>query len=306
MKEQKNKPNFLIVGAAKSGTTSLYHYLSNHPQVYMSTPNKEPKYFIWKKFVNLKTDNPIHDEFIQNSTICNQDEYLNLFHQAGEAKAIGEGSVMYLYYYQMAIQNIKKELGDIKIIIMLRNPVERAYSAYTHLVRDHSEFNSFDKALAIEEDRITQNYAPLYHYRKVGLYYEQVKAYMENFSNVKVIIFDDFIKSTEKNMKEIYDFLEIDSDFIPNNYKKIYNKSGIPNNKWLHSIITKPNLIKDGLKIIIPNKMIKKVIENVKDRNLKRVKMSKATEKELLNYYESDVIKLQALINQNLSHWMVN
>ena len=124
-------PNFLIVGAAKSGTSSLHNYLNQHPDIFLPTYNihgvkvKEPRFLISK----LVKDR-LHEG------IWTLEEYQSLFFNCVDYSAVGESTVLYLYYYEEAIKNIKKYLGNnIKIIIMLRNPIERAYSAYNFLVR---------------------------------------------------------------------------------------------------------------------------------------------------------------------------
>ena len=143
----KNKlPNFLIVGAAKSGTSSLHNYLNQHHQVFMPSYNKEgmkvkePRFLI-KDLVQHRLHNGI----------WTFEEYQSLFDDVKDEKAIGESTVLYLYYYKHAINNIKQYLGeDMKIIIMLRNPVDRAYSAFHHVSRGFKENNSFEKSLEIE------------------------------------------------------------------------------------------------------------------------------------------------------------
>ena len=107
-------PNFLIVGAAKSGTTSLYQYLHEHPEIFMSG-NKEPRFFISSVFTNMSSDDPRYSALL-DLTITEYDEYTKLFRDAGKYKAIGEATATYLYYYQEAIPNIKKYLNDVKII----------------------------------------------------------------------------------------------------------------------------------------------------------------------------------------------
>ena len=143
----KNKlPNFLIVGAAKCGTSSMHNYLNQHPEVFMPSYNKygmkvkEPRFLI-KDLVQNRLHNGIWDF----------EEYKSLFSDVMGEKAIGESTVLYLYYYQHAIKKIKENLGkDVRIIIMLRSPVDRAYSAFQHVSRGFQESNSFEESLDIE------------------------------------------------------------------------------------------------------------------------------------------------------------
>ena len=207
----KNKlPNFLIVGAAKSGTSSLHNYLNQHHQVFMPSYNKEgmkvkePRFLI-KDLVQHRLHNGI----------WTFEEYQSLFDDVKDEKAIGESTVLYLYYYNHAINNIKHYLGeDVKIIIMLRNPADRAYSAFHHVSRGFKENNSFEKSLEIEKGRMEreENLTPMVMYKEMGMYYEMVKAYMRSFKNIHIILYEDFRDNIESEMNKIYDFLGISND----------------------------------------------------------------------------------------------
>src|ERR1700753_3266246 len=135
-------PNFLIVGAAKSGTTSLFHYLKQHPDIFLPE-FKEPHFF-----VSALVKNKVY------SWIEEKQEYENLFAGASAYHKRGEASVTYLYYYKIAIPNILSLLGrSTKIIVILRNPVERALSAYNYTYKNNPSENnpSFEKALEFEQ-----------------------------------------------------------------------------------------------------------------------------------------------------------
>ena len=170
-------PNFLIVGAAKSGTSSLHNYLNQHHQVFMPTYTeaglkvKEPRFLIKEK-VKHRLPKGIWDF----------ETYKSLFVQANNDMAIGESTVLYLYFYKEAIKNIKKYLGEeIRIIIMLRNPIDRAYSAYSFASRTHQENQSFRKALTSAQLRYNKdkNLSPMILYKELGMYYQMVRAYSQ-------------------------------------------------------------------------------------------------------------------------------
>jgi len=146
----KNKlPNFLIVGAAKSGTSSLHQYLIQHPDIFMPSYNKEGKNVKEPQFlIKEKVEKRLH------FGVWDWEEYKALFDDSGEYKSVGESTVFYLYYYKESIKNIKFRLGDdVKIIIVLRNPIDRAYSAFQHVSRSVKENLSFEEALKREENR---------------------------------------------------------------------------------------------------------------------------------------------------------
>ncbi len=136
-----NKPNFLIVGVARCGTTSLFHYLSQHPELEASRV-KEPKYFSNASATNR---NGPGDSLINFSEIKTQEAYSRLWSSMARLKF--EASSDYFYHFNETIKRIKNEIGDIPIIIALRNPKERSFSSYMNLVRDSREDLTFEQAL---------------------------------------------------------------------------------------------------------------------------------------------------------------
>jgi hypothetical protein len=298
-------PNFLIVGAAKSGTTSLYHYLNQHPEVHMS-PIKEPK-FITSHFLRFPS-NGIGDACIQKDAVKFYDDYCQLFSASRDIKAVGEASADTLYYYKQAIKWIKKLIKDPKVIIILRNPIERAYSAYMSLIRERREFLSFEEALKQEEKRKNNNWEYIWYYKDVGLYYNQVKAYMEQFSRVKVYLFDDLKNNNLDLIKDLHEFLEVDSSFVPDISIK-YNISGVPKNILLHKFLTETNVLKavmkPFLKIIMSDKRMELTVEKMKIRNLKRPHMTENVRTHMVKFFHEDILRLQKLINRDLSNWLI-
>ena len=201
--QSHNKPNFLVVGAAKSGTTSLFNYLTQHSDIYIPEV-KECRFFsqLPKNYKGLGA------EFFPNSGITDERVYFKLFCEH-EDKVCGDMSNDYLYYYEKSIKNIKKYLGnEIKIVIVLRNPIDRAYSNYMHHIRDGWENISFEQALDDENRRIEENWGWSYHYVKTGMYYYQVKAYLDNFRQTKIYFFEE-LKFKDSLLKDLYAFLEV-------------------------------------------------------------------------------------------------
>ena len=299
----KNKlPNFLIVGAAKSGTSSLHNYLNQHPEVFMPSYNsegmkvKEPRFLI-KDLVKNRLHNGV----------WNWEEYKSLFDDVIDEKAIGESTVLYLYYHKEAIKNIKEKLGnDVKIIIMLRNPSDRAYSAFQHVSRGFKEQNSFEESLEMEDGRLERegNLTPMVMYKDMGLYHETVKSYQENFSNVHVIIYDDFRDNTENEMKKTYQFLGI-SENEDIDYVTRHNVGGKrwKNDKVKH-LFMKENPIKSVIKRIIPRRLRKGLRNNLVTASTNKVLLMKDQTRIMLNdFFREDVRKLSDLLNRDLTHW---
>jgi hypothetical protein len=308
-------PIFLIVGAAKSGTTSLYNYLKAHPEIFMSEI-KEPCFFS-----SYKVPYDIFEKNIypagKDTLVRDLENYTKLFRDANYKKinAIGEASTHYLFQYKETINNIKEvyknykiNFSDIKIIIILRNPIEAAYSNYTMWNMKGKEVESFEKAIENSPKRLEDKYFNTAYINKFK-YYDEVSAYKNNFNNVKVFLFEDLKKNPEKLLKETLDFLKINEiDFIPNNLGSKYNPSGKPKNKLIASFISTDNTIKNILKpivnFILPEDIKMDLINKVKSMNLEKEQMSSKMKKHLTEIYKEDIIKTQNLIERDLSDWL--
>lgn len=237
-------PDFIIVGAAKSGTTSLYNYLNQHPQVCMSSM-KEARYLAY--FGNEqnykgygKNGNRIMQSY-DSSMPKSMRDYLNLFSKEKANQIKGDCSPAYLYLPQTA-EKISELIPNVKIIMILRNPIERAYSSYLHMRRENAEIKSFIQALREEKKRIQDNAGLPWRYVDMGKYNEQISRYKSYFKseNIKIVLYDDLKNNPQQFIKDIYRFLSIDSEFKPDMRRKD-NVSGIPKNYFLYNLISKIN-----------------------------------------------------------------
>ena len=290
-------PNLLIVGAAKSGTTSLHNYLNQHPEVFMCNP-KEP-HFLINKEIGLKRILVGIDDF---------QEYEKLFFAGKENKYRGESSVMYLMYPDIVIPKIKELFGDeTKIIIMLRNPVDRAYSGFQHVKRYNvNETSTFEKAWEISEERYFSNtvITPASRYQELGLYYNQVKSYFGKLQYVHVIIYDDYKADFKGEMHKVFDFLAIDKINI-----NIEERHMIGDWQWendrMKKIMIKKNSLRSFLKIIIPFKSLRKMLRiKIKQSTTNKVlEMKKETRQMLQEFYKEDVANLSELLDRDLNYW---
>jgi len=298
-------PNFLIVGASKSGTTSLYHYLKQHPEVFMPQ-KKEPRFFISSICKNINPGDPRYEYYIKSSTFT-FGAYVKLFEGAEREKAIGEATTLYLYRYETAIPQIKKFLGDVKIIAILRNPVARAFAHHTHSLRDQLEVLSFERCLELEEERKVANWATAHFYKGAGLYYRQVKAYIENFDRVKVALHDDLAEDALGLTQDMYEFLEVDRSFAPDTRTK-YQVTGIPKSRFFYEFLDVfQDVSKPIVRVILPKEKRSqwyKYLKALKVKTLVKPEMKPETREYLKNVFREDVLKLQDLLNRDLSHWL--
>lgn len=292
-------PNFLIVGAAKSGTTSLYYNLKKHPQIYMPDNIKESYFLTGNDFSDI---NPVGGNYGENS-ITTIEEYELLFSDAIGCDVIGEVTTGYLYFYKETIPNIKKYLGSPKILIVLRNPVSRAYSNYLHHVRDGYENCSFEEAIRLQERRNRENYWWGYQFIKAGRYYLPVKAYMDEFDSVKVMLFDDLKKNPSGFYCEIMQFLNVDANYACFSSEK-YNKTGVPKSFMLNSFLNKPSVMKGIIKNLVPSSLRKQMRNKISQYMLEKPEMNLDTKEYLINVFKDDIEKLSALIGRDLMHWL--
>lgn len=294
-------PNFLIIGPAKSATTSLYHYLNQHPQIYMS-PVKEPRFFAYEG------EKPAFagpgDEFFANSSITDIDSYRALFTGVKDEVAIGEASPNYLYLPKAA-NRIRHHIPDAKLIAILRNPAERAYSHFMHNIRDGFEpLTDFGQALSEEQNRIGNNWAPRWHYRSQGFYYAELTRYFENFerNQIKIFLYEEFGPNTSAAVRDLFRFLHVDDEFAPDVSTR-YNVSGIPQNKFVNTILKQHRRLQTFSRRFIPQKL-RRIALNVRNNNLVKPTISAEIRDELMDGYKEDIQQLEKLIERDLSAWM--
>jgi|APSaa5957512535_1039671.scaffolds.fasta_scaffold57419_2 hypothetical protein len=298
-------PNFLIVGAAKSGTTSLYHALKQHPDIYMSEKNKEPHFFCRKSYGEVGMGTPMAKESIKY-LVQDWEEYKNLFKSVKNEKMIGEASTGYLYKHEESIYEIKKNIGNVKIIIILRNPVDRAFSAYSHLKQNQFETLDFNSALRAEKERKSKKWDNFFMYADYGMYCKQVEAYMVNFSNVKIVLFDDFKSDTKQVVADIYNFLGVNDDFIPN-FSVKFNATGKVRYKFINNFFHQKSVLKTAIKpllsIFIPKSQRKIIANKIKNKNLMKQKIPPNDRSTLEKKFNKEIDCVESLIGRNLDCW---
>lgn len=299
----KKLPNLLIVGAAKCGTSSLHKYLDQHPEIFMSKV-KEPR-FISSQVTPFPLNGP-GDHKVEAWYVKNYEDYVKLFEGSGDYPVVGESSADTLYFYQGTIPVIKQYLGDPKIIIMLRNPVKRAFSAYQHLVRDMREDLSFEDGLVEEHNRIKNNFELIYHYTTASLYYDSVKAFLDNFSSVKIILTEEQESRPQQVLRDIFRFLNVDPNCDVNTEIR-YNISGKPKSQWLHQFFFEGNMARKLAQPIVRSLFSHetriRIAQKIQEKNLTRLTINPDTKKKLQDFFEEDIQNLEKLLNRDLSLW---
>ena len=300
-------PNFLIIGAAKSGTSSLYAYLKQHPQIYLC-PTKETNFFAFEgeeiNFPGLRQNESTKS--YQAGFKTDLESYQKQFKPKDSEIAIGEACPSYLYIPKAA-ERIKQYIPDVKLIVILRDPIQRAYSNFLHHIRDRVEhYENFIEALEAEEWRIQKGWWWGFHYRNAGLYFEQLKRYFELFdrNNITVYLYEDFKVNPLLILENIFQFLSVDDKFIPNVSAK-YNRTAIPKNRTLDALIKESSPIKSIYQLLVPNKLRKNLTAKLTNLNPTiKPQISPELRKELIPLLREDILKLQELIQQDLSKWL--
>ena len=299
-------PNFIIVGAAKCGTTSLYHYLMQHPEVYMSS-RKEPTFLCGGA---MRKSTGHGDALHASRAVKTFDDYCRLFEKGIGKKAVGEASTSTLFHFEWSILAIQRYLGDPRIVIILRDPVARAYSAYNYQVMYGWEQLSFADALNNEEKRDRKGYWWHWNYRNCGLYARQVHAFQEKFSHVQVLLYDDLEINANALIRALYTFLEVDPDFIPDISRR-HNITGVPRWGIMNDLFNKPKRLHKiartiGGAILGADRWVR-LRERLRTTNLQEPPlMEPEIEHELRRFYRADILKLQDYIGRDLSFWLEN
>ena len=291
-------PNFMCIGAAKSATTTLYDILRQHPEVYIPS-FKEPHFF----------DIP---ENYENGIEWYKKNY---FKKIKKEKCIGDFTPSYLFEKQ-APERICNALGkDVKFIVLLRNPVDRAYSHYLHSVRDEHEHLDFEQALKGEKNRLEQyakedNYLSYlrHSYFHQGLYGDMVERYLQCFPLEQFLFIhfeEEFLQQREYAISSILDFLGINNKAALKIDLKS-NPASKSRSKIMKKIMKKKGWWRVLLKWMIPSLKIRQIIKN----KLQRLNISKFTPKSLnqavkekmyADYFAEDVSKLEQLIDRKMN-----
>ncbi len=296
-------PNFLIIGAAKCGTTALFEYLEQHPEVFLCDP-KEPNYLaLGEERPTFR--GPGDDVTINANSIVGWSRYQKLFSRAGNAKAIGEASVSTLYFPE-SIERIHTHLPNAKIICMLRQPAERAYSAFSFMhMRAFEPCQQFTEALADEPRRIAERWHHIWHYRGMSNYHQQLLPYYNAFGRdrMRVYLFDDFKANPAAILRDCFQFLEIDPEFIPSQEPSPH-VSGMPKSRLLQSLYSRARWARALLRSVVPKSMKRNLQKRFAKMNLERVPLDPQLRAELTDSFRTDILRLQDLLDRDLSVWL--
>ena len=301
-------PDFLIPGAARSGTTALYEHLRKHPDVFMPD-EKEPMFLsLWNMDKRMEWQVA---EVVERCTIVDMDDYLNLFQDAGKDQKCGEASVWYLYDHDTVIRNIQKIYGEraaeLKIVILLRNPVQRAWSHYLLKCSRMKEPLSFEEAVQpnVIQQRMKKDFSYSYDYIGFGMYSEQIPAWQDAFPNIRIWIHEEFFSNIPVFMGKLAEFLEIPMHPSLLISRRV-NSSGVHRNRFAkfaaHLFMT-PSFWKSGLKRLLPYQVRRRVKMGALSRLTRPEPLPETVRCTLTELYASEINQLEALLGRSLDIW---
>jgi hypothetical protein len=295
-KIEPKKPDFLILGAPKAGTTSLADWLSKHPDVFF--PHiKEPGFFGYAG----QSHNSRQRGIAPYATFWS--EYLKLFNDAKPGQMAGEATTYYFHFYQSP-GLIKAMLPDAKLVVVLRNPIERIYSHYLMDLGKGYTNLPFQEALKVQE-----NAEIGFGNKRIGCYAENLKRYLSFFprEQIHITLFDDLKNDPVSFYQALCKFLGIRSDFSPE-FRKL-NDYGHHRFTRLRRMIFNSGYDHPSRKIIrflLPFSL-RTHLHNALDRRepITKPEMSAEIRRDLIAYYRDDILKLQEILDRDLSTWFI-
>lgn len=275
--------------------------LSQHPQVYFPFAEKEPFFFCFGNRKPTQLDKSIIQRVTYDET-----EYFKLFQNASEDQVLFDGSTAYLYHHERSIANMKRYYGDrieeVKVIILLRNPVDRAWSHYNFLIRNGFENLSFEEAIQVDTMKSRSEKRWGFDYLGFGNYAAQVSSFLDTFPQTKIFLLED-LKNANALCEEIFQFIGVEPMEIQKAVKA--NPSGIPKNRLLVNLLRKNRTLKKAVNLLPETTKHKLLAKRDKTMAmlLKKESLNPETRSKLISFYRDDIDHLEAVINRDLSSW---
>ena len=311
-------PNFFVVGTGKAGTTSLHDYLGQHPQIYMS-PVKEPSYFASEiRAANLSEQFQRH---VQKQTAelpkrlndglpvkplgwlaFEWEDYLRLFQGVRDETAIGDASASYLWS-ESAAQNIWARVPEARIVMILRDPAERAFSHYLHQLAVGLTRSSFREHIEACARGGHRTIGTLYPFLEIGLYHHQVKRYLERFprDHIRIYWYEEDWQQPARMLADLFAFLGVDPAFQPDTSQKRLERRA-PRLAGLSYFLKKYN-VWYPLRAMVPARL-RPSLKKAAFRRGKSLTMDPKDRQYLVDYYREDILQLATLLDRDLSGWL--
>jgi hypothetical protein len=292
------QPNFFIIGAARSGTSALAEMVRQHPDAFVTRP-KEPHFLAFAGTTPHFTG-PGDEAHINRIVVTRYEDYMRLYEDT-RAAARGDASVSTLYYADESVPNLARFFPDARLIVILRNPVDAAYSNYQYMRVRGFEPLDFEQALDDEERRIDAGWHHQWHYQRLGMYSVQLRPFLEEAGpeRVLVLFYDDLQDQPEVTLMRAFRFLRIDPEANVNMRLRV-NVSGQPRSRLLQRGIqfaTAHPRIKRATKWTVPFR----VREWFRSANLRHEPMVNSLRDRLSNHFEKELSETRRLLESYYS-----
>jgi sulfotransferase family protein len=285
-------PTFIVIGVAKAGTTSLYRYFDQHPDIFMYA-EKGTNFFGYEDARDWKWADEGEPPLLRHFRVETFEEYEAAFAGASGQKAIGEVSPQY-FRSPTAADRMHSRLPDVQVVVSLRNPAERAFSGYLMRIRRGEPVNSPSEDLSADSSHVRE-----------GFYYRRMKRYFDAFprEQIKVVLFDDFRRAPANVMAELFSFVGVDPAFEPDTQPR-HNPANVPRSRLLNRLLYQPAVIRTA-KALIPSRLHVSA-KRVREMNLEEPPtLSPELRSRLLDLYREDILKLEELVEKDLtSVWL--
>jgi hypothetical protein len=291
------RPTFVVAGAARAGSTAVVEGLRAHPDVFVTQP-KEP-HFLALGGEPAHFTGPGDDVTINRVAVCDRDAYLALYPEDGPFLALGEGSVSTLYYPATSIPAVQSLNPDLRLVVILREPVDRAFSSYQYLrVRGFEPCDDFLTAVEDEPRRIEQGWHHLWHYTGMSRYAEPLSQFLAAFGEqVGVWFYDDLDRDPSGTLSAIQRFVGVDPARSPVSEAQRVNASGRPKRQALHQAIqwaSRHPAVRDTVKRAVPFS----VRERIRSSNLQPQGVSDEVRAHLAPRFVEDLERLEELLGR--------
>lgn len=295
--------DFVIAGTFKGASSTLAYELGRHQRIYIPKP-KDPYFYL--AGLDGSLEGPA--AFMQAhraASVLDRPSFTALYSDSGSALK-GDATPLYLYCHEHAIPAIQADNPHAKIVIILRNPADRAFSNFNHNVKDGYETRSFSTCIDGWEKAERYPLHPFFHYVRAGFYDAQIAAYQAAFDHVKVISYDQVVTDIHLALNDIAEFLGIDPNFNPSSDAIQLNKSGMPRFASLHRFILQENPIKNALRPLYRSVLRsphtrKRVAERVKNFNIESQQMAPGERARLYALYSSDIERVSERVGMDLA-----
>ena len=297
-------PNYLVIGAAKAGTTSLRTYLDQHPEIFV-TARGEPSFFAHEG-ETLSFSGPGDEEWT-NAFVTDLEAYRDLFAGARDHKARGEISPRYLHF-EKAPERIARHVPEARLIAILRHPVDRAYSHFLmNRCRDCEPAETLSEAIAQEAEREVRGWGWDWRYVGIGLYHRQMERYYSRFpgSRIKVFLYED-LKEQDAFFTELFTFLGVDARFRPDTSVR-HRKASLPKSLALQRLMKEPGIAETAVKRLLPAGARAKAKQWASSWNTKTPeRLAPEVRRDLFErYFAEDCRRLEHLIGRSLAQWFL-